>query len=161
VQLGSSGMAPSGNRTPDLGGFSFFTNGGWWQELGRSVSNDAVATNSADLISKFGTLNMRVDWSTTTANGGNSMYGIPFSVVAGDQPLLPLTVTGYPSESDKGPVPFYPSMPIEWWYSSTGTPPTVAQMQADGKDHHALVLVRDEATGGIAKIYEYYQVASD
>jgi PKD repeat protein len=161
VQVGTSGMAPAGNRTPDLGGFNFFEKGGWWQELGRKVITDTVAPNSADLISKFGTSKLKVDWSSSTEKGGYSMYGIPFTVVPGDQPLLPITVTGYPGESDKGPVPFFPGMAIEWWYDPAGKPPTVDQMWADNHDHHALVLVRDEATGGISKIYEYYQVASE
>jgi PKD repeat protein len=159
IQLGSSGTAPSGNQAPDLGGFDFFANGAWWQELGRTVVSDPVAPNSASLTAGFGSGDIRIDWSTTTANGGNSIYGIPFTVVSGNAPLDPISLTTYAAESDPGPVPFYPSMSIENWYSATGTPPTPNQDQ-DGSDHHALVMVRDEATGGISKIYEYYQVSS-
>ena len=95
VQLGSSGAAPSGNQTPNLGGFSFFTNGTWWQELGRNIVNDAVSPNSAALISGFGSGTLRIDWSTTTANGGNSLYGMPYDVVPGNQPLVPIELTDY------------------------------------------------------------------
>ena len=160
VQLGSSGTAPSGNRGPDLGGFDFFARGPWWRELGRSVLDDRVAADSDALLKGFGAGKVRVDWETTTAHGGNSKYGIPYNVVPGNQPLHPITVGKYASESDPGSVPFYPSMTIEGWESTSGVPPTEAQIKGGG-DHHAIVLLRNETTGGIDRLYEYYQVCSD
>jgi hypothetical protein len=108
----------------------------------------------------FGAGTIRVDWETTTAHGGNSMYGIPYNVVSGDQPLVGITLGAYGNESDPGPVPFSPAMAIEGCYSSAGRPPTEAKIKAGG-DHHALVLQRNEITGGIDRLYEYYQVCSD
>jgi hypothetical protein len=160
VQLGSSGTAPSGNRGPDLGGFDFFAKGRWWRELGRSVVDDPVAPDSDALLKGFGAGKVRVDCETTTAHGGNSMYGMPFNVVPGDQPILSITLGAYAKESDPGPVPFFPSMTIEGWYSPSGGPPTEAKIR-EGGDHHALVLRRDETTGGIDRLYEYYQICSD
>jgi hypothetical protein len=157
VQLGSSGTAPSGNRGPDLGGFNFFTTGAWWQELGRSVLSDPVAPNSAALLAGFGSQDLHVDWDTTTANGGNSMYGTPYNVVPGNQVMLPVTLGAYADESDPGPAPYFPGMSIEG--VAAGVSPTLAQIN-DGGDHHGLVLVRDETTGGISKIYEGYSVYS-
>ena len=160
VQVGSSGTAPAGNRGPDLGGFDFFAKGPWWQELGRSVLDDPVAADSDSLLTGFGAGKVRVDWETTTAHGGNSMYGIPYNVVPGDQPMLPISLGAYGKESDPGPVPFFASMTIEGWSSASGGPPPEAKIK-DGGDHHALVLQRNETTGGIDRLYEYYQVGSD
>lgn len=160
VQVGSSGTAPAGNRGPDLGGFDFFAKGRWWQELGRRVLDDPVANDSDSLVAAFGAGTVRVDWETTTAHGGNSMYGIPYNVVPGDQPMLPISLGAYGKESDPGPVPFFASMAIEGWSSASGGPPPEAKIK-DGGDHHALVLQRNETTGGIDRLYEYYQVGSD
>jgi hypothetical protein len=160
VQVGASGTAPSGNRGPDLGGFDFFARGGWWRELGRPVVDDPVAPDSDALLAGFGAGRIRVDWETTTAHGGNSNYGIPYNVVSGDQPPVPLALNPRSKESDPGPVPFFAGMSIELWKEPNGGPPTSARIR-DGGDHHALVARRDEATGGIDRLYEYYQVASD
>jgi hypothetical protein len=108
-------------------------------------------------MSGFGSGNIRIDWSTTTANGGNSLYGIPYNVVPGNQQLDPITLTTYASESDPGPVPFYPGMSIENWYSPTGVPPANLQPNTD---YHGLVLVRNETTGVISRLHEYYQISS-
>ena len=161
VQLGSSGTAPSGNQAPDLGGFDFFANGAWWQAIGSPASDYGVAPNSAALLSGFGSGDLRIDWSTTTANGGNSIYGMPYNVVPGNQALLPVTFLGaYASEGDPGPSPYYAGMSIEGWNSASGVPPTQAQV-SDGNDHHGLVMVRNETTGGIAYLYEGYSLYSN
>jgi hypothetical protein len=160
VQVGASGTAPAGNRGPDLGGFNFFANGSWWKELGRNVLGDLVAADSDSLLAGFGAGTVRIDWETTTAHGGNSMYGIPYNVVPGDQPMVPITLGAYAKESDRGAVPFFNGMSIEGWPSANTRPPSEAQAR-DGEDHHALLLRRDEKTGGIDRLYEYYQVASD
>ena len=171
--------------------------------------------------------------SVSTDNGGNSLYGMPFNVVSGNQPLLPLTLTTYASVSDPGPVPFFPNMSIQSWpsdssgdswingtvalsngsavvtgtgtsfdskllpgdlivFGNEATEYTVKSIHSDTQltlaqpyggalstgvtafgpfnrppalgdintDYHGLVMVRNEATGGIAKLYEYYQVDS-
>jgi hypothetical protein len=157
VQAGSSGMAPSGNRVPDLGGFNLLANGPWLREIGRSVIDDPVAPNSDALLAGFGAGKLRIDWSTSTARGGNSLYGIPFNVVPGDQPLSPLSLGVYAKESDPGPAPFFAGMSIESWYDPSGKPPTPGAIKGD---HHALVMRRDETSGGIDRLYEYYQVES-
>lgn len=303
VQVGSSGMAPSGNQSPNLGGFNVFSVGPWWQEMGRTVTSDAVAPDSMTLMKgmliattsnlgpvaisvgsrnvtgtgthfttdlavgdlvTFGTSgtgpladtyqvqsitsdtsltlastyqgsvtsdaliyrrfglasatrgstavvgtgthftrdlsvgttvyfgsvyttpyivasisddkhltltaayqgttgsglvveasrSMRIDW---TSRVGSTLYGIPYNVVPGTQPMLPVNLTIYPSESDTGPAPFYPAMSIENWYSAVGLPPTAEQVQGDA---HGLVYMRDEATGGLSKLYETWKMSS-
>ena len=156
VQLGSSGTAPVGNHTPDLGGVNLLANGPWLQELGRQVVSDAVAPDSAALMSLFPAgKQLVIDIYGSTAMGGNSLYTQPFNVVAGTQPLLPLTISTYAAESDPGPAPFFPHMSIEGWWSPEGVPPTPG---AIGGDFHGLVMQRDEVGGGVARLFEYYQV---
>ncbi len=45
--------------------------------------------------------------------GNNPSYGIPYSVVAAEQPKVPVKFTAYKSESDPGPYPVPPEAPIE------------------------------------------------
>jgi len=52
-------------------------------------------------------------------NPGGYPYGIPFTVVTGDQPLVNVTFQ-YASESDKGPYPLGPGTPIEGGANSGG-----------------------------------------
>ncbi len=234
VQLGSSGTRPIGNTTPDLGGFNFFTAGAWWQELGRTVISDKLAPNSSTLISSFGAgATLQIGWFGSTYKGVNSLYTTPFNVAPSTQPLLPLTLGVYASQSDPGPVPFYPAMSIQGWPANasggsyfdgtiavtvgspivTGTsshfdtqiqagdlimlgynpatftvlsiqnathltlttnysgslgtdnriwgpfnrPPAPTQLAGD---HHGFVMLRNVATTGVSKLYEYYQVES-
>jgi len=156
AQLGASGEANSGNQAPNLGGFDFFANGAWWQAIGSLASGYGVDPNSAALISGFGPLNVRVDFSTTTANGGNSGVGMPYSVASGNQALVPIELGKYASESDPGPVPFYAGMSIEG-----SQVPLPAYPPPSWLDSHALVMVRNETTGGIAYLYEGWRVGWD
>jgi hypothetical protein len=45
--------------------------------------------------------------------GSNPGYGIPYVVVPGSQPMVPITFTGAPDESDPGPYPIPANAPIE------------------------------------------------
>src|SRR5262249_37410607 len=71
-------------------------------------------------------------------------------------PLVPITITNYANESEPGPVPFVPGMTIQGWYSPSGNLPAPGL----ASDHHAIVLRRNEGSGGIDRLYEYYQVES-
>ncbi len=88
-----SGTAPRGTELPDLGGFNFFTNGPWWQELGRTVTNDAVAPNSSSLISSFGSsghlrsVGLAARSTEATASTARRSTSVP-----GNQPLVPITL---------------------------------------------------------------------
>jgi hypothetical protein len=76
----------------------------------RDISGDPVDPNSGDTIAFI------------LANGGdfvhpdfgsNPDYGIPYEVVNGDQPLVPITFTDYGDESDPGPYPIPPDADVE------------------------------------------------
>ena len=110
VQLGHSGMAPSGNRAFNFGGFDLLGQGPWLQEMKRDVS---MQPGGPELQRYHGRLRAatRGCASTlheTTANGGNSFYGMPFNVVPGTQPLIPFPLwnLAYAGESDPRPGPF-------------------------------------------------------
>lgn len=64
--------------------------------------------------------------------GSNPDYGIPFTVVPENQPLVPVTFTDYADESDPGPYPLPPDAAIE-----------------AGSDAHVLVVQQ-----GTCKLYE-------
>jgi hypothetical protein len=153
----SSGTARSGNRAPDFDGAKLFTKGGWWQELARPIENDPVHPNSDTLMSRFKSGKLRIDFSTTTARGGNSIYGMPFNIVPESQPDLPLKITRYRSPEDPKAVPFFREMSIEKWQPSDGTPPTPGQISGD---HHALVFRRGATPGTLKELFEGNYVTS-
>jgi hypothetical protein len=61
--------------------------------------------------------------------GENQDYGIPYNVVSGSQPKVPITWTAYGDESDPGPYPI----------------PADAKRETSS-DHHVLVLEKDSCT---------------
>lgn len=93
----------------------------------RDVSGDPVDPHSADYLAFMGSgsLFLHPDF------GGQ--YGQPFAVVPGSQPGVPMTFL-YASQSDPGPYPFPPDLPIQ------------AQ-----EDRHASVLQKDACL-----LYETY-----
>jgi fibronectin type III domain protein len=71
--------------------------------------------------------------------GSNLDYGIPFVVVPGNQPRVPIGFDQYGDESDPGPYPVPPRAPVE-----------------GGSDDHALVVERPDLPGGPCTLYEMY-----
>ena len=127
-----SGSEPSpqpGDPRPELGvgaslqGYRPFPPDNPWN---RDVSGDPVDPSSATLIAACGLRNLHPDFGTVW-NG--APIGIPFVVVAGDQPRVPVSFH-YAAESDPGPYPIPPGAPIEGGAGASG-------------DRHILVLDRD------------------
>ncbi|WP_298478396.1 hypothetical protein [uncultured Maribacter sp.] len=82
--------------------------------LNKEVSNSPVDSKSSAILENIG-LNAGL-----FADFGSGLYndvpiGIPYTVVNGSQPNVPITFneSGYPSESDKGPFPIPLDAPIE------------------------------------------------
>lgn len=122
IGVGANGGVGS---SPQISGCPVFPADNPWN---RDISNDPVDSNSNNYIahmngnSKF----LHGDF------GSNLAYGIPYVVVGGTQPKVPVTFD-YADESDPGPYPIPPDAPIEGGASSTG-------------DRHILVVDRDSCT---------------
>ncbi|HVQ40108.1 MAG TPA: hypothetical protein VMS31_21390, partial [Pyrinomonadaceae bacterium] len=94
----------------------------------QDISTMPVDPNSANLISSIGVnTGLHPDFGTVYNGAPN---GIPYVVVSGTQPRVPITFTAYGDESDPGPYPVPANAPIEGGPSSDG-------------DRHVLVIDRD------------------
>lgn len=93
------------------------------------ISALPVDANSAALLASIGLgTGLHADFGAGLYEG--APIGIPYIVVAGSQPRVPITFTAYGDESDPGPYPVPADAPIEGGPSSTG-------------DRHVLVIDRD------------------
>ena len=132
---GPGGSPQPPGPVPFLGGCELFPPDNPWN---RDISGDAVHPNSAALIAAMvPDRSLHLDLGTT-----EEYYGIPYAVVPPDQPLVPITYgTGgadYSDESDPGPMPIPPDVPIEG--GSTDSPDPTSG------DRHVLVLRQGDCT---------------
>ncbi len=112
-----------------IGGCQMFPADNPWN---RDISKDPVHPKSATYVASIGSGgHLHPDF------GGNGEYGIPYDVVPGTQPKVPITWTAYGDESDPGPYPIPPNAKVE-----------------NGSDAHVLVL-----DSGACKLYELYAAA--
>jgi hypothetical protein len=134
---------PSAPTTqPDLGidaslhGRRMFPADNWWN---RDISADPVDPNSVNIIAHMGAnLKLHPDFGASFQGGP---YGIPYVVVSGNQPKVPVDFRNA-RESDPGPYPIPPDAPIEGGPQSSG-------------DRHVIVLDRDHWI-----LYELFDAAS-
>lgn len=113
---------------PALGGCAIFPPDNPWNT---DISTYPVHPNSANFINDIsanGDLFLHADF------GEFDGYGIPYVVVPGTQPLVPINFGLYGDESDPGPYPIPPDAPVE-----------------GGSDAHVLVL-----NSGNCTLYELY-----
>ena len=140
---GGGGVTPPGDDGEDGGGTPglgvgaslqgrrpFPADNPWNQD----VSREPVDPNSAALIAACGDRALHADFGTVWNGAPN---GIPYVVVAGTQPRVPVTFD-YASESDPGPYPVPAGAPVEGGPNGTG-------------DRHVLVIDRDNW-----KLYELF-----
>lgn len=156
IELGSSYTYPT-RITPSFNGHIFTGPGSFWAEMNRTVVGDLVDPDSAAMIAGIGGRDIHIDFFGGSV-GLESTYGIPINVVSGTQPRVQVIVGSYAGESDDVLVPIPANPSIEGW-KGPGLP-TQAQVN-DGGDHHMLIAVRDEATGGIGELFEMYQTWND
>lgn len=117
--------APTGSA-PVIAGCQIFPNDNPWNQR---VDGLNVHAQSATFINSISaTKGLHPDF------GSNMEYGIPYNVVPGSQPKVPITWTAYGDESDPGPYPI----------------PANAAREVPS-DHHVLVL-----DSGACKLYELY-----
>lgn len=148
VTLGAqSSPATIGGALPPL-----FPADNWWNQ---DISQAPVATQSAALISFInngGSRRLHPDFGGIAAP--NESYGIPYVVVAGDQPKRQVQFY-YDDESDGANVPFYPipdqAITQPYWIEG-GAPGN----QSPGGDRHMLIVDKDNR-----KLYELYDLGWD
>src|SRR4030088_1375080 len=120
-----SGVSLAGRRP-------FPANNAWNQD----ISHLPVDPHSAQLIASIGAATaLHPDFGTVWNGAPN---GIPYVVVSGQQPRVPITSFTYADESDPGPYPVPPDAPIEGGPQGSG-------------DRHVLVVDRDHW-----KLYELF-----
>ncbi len=101
----ASAAASSSGEVTAIGDCQMFPSDNPWN---RDVSNDPVDPKSDTYIARIsgaGDHFLHADFGPD--------FGIPFTVVPEGQPLVPVTFTDYPEESDPGPYPIPPDAPIE------------------------------------------------
>src|SRR5262249_776756 len=97
------------------------------------IDSAPVAANSATLVTSIGlNATLKADFGAALWQGGD--IGIPFNVVTGGQPKVPVVVDAYANESDLVAVPIPPIAVIE------GDPRPSNENQGD---RHLLVYDRD------------------
>jgi hypothetical protein len=128
---GSGGTGGTTTGGPTIGGCPVFPADNAWNT---DISTAPVDSNSDNYIASVGaTTGLHPDF------GSNPLYGIPYVVVPGTQPMVPITFPD-PSESDPGPYPIPDNVPIEGGAGSGG-------------DMHALII-----DTGNCYLYEVYQL---
>lgn len=116
-----------------LGGVRAFPDDNPWN---RDVSTDPIDPNSDNLIASIGlSTGLHPDFGTVYDGHPN---GIPYVVVAGNQPKISISSFDYADESDVGPYPIPDDAPIEGGSNSDG-------------DRHVIIVDRDNFI-----LYELY-----
>jgi hypothetical protein len=120
--------------SPTIGGCPLFPATNAWNE---PVADLPVASDSASIIASIGNGPVHADFGSGLWDG--SKIGIPYVVVHGKTTPKSRLSFEYADESDKGPYPIPPNVPIE------------GQPNAGDGDRHALIVDRDSC-----KLYELY-----
>jgi hypothetical protein len=121
-----------------LNGFLPFPSDNLWN---KDISSAPIDLNSAAIINFIGpTIGIHPDFGSGEYDG--SYMGIPYTVVDGSQPLIPIDYKAYGGESDPGPMPVPLTAPIEG-YPNPGT-----------GDRHVLVL--DNSNCFLYELYSSY-----
>jgi hypothetical protein len=117
---------PVAAAPPTIAGAQIFPPDNVWN---RTVADLPVHPNSAAYLNNIGlSAALKADFGSGLWEGGP--IGIPYVVVPGSQPKVPIHFTAYGDESDPGPMPIPPSAPVE------------GGAQSDG-DRHMLVVDKD------------------
>ncbi len=126
-----------GAGAPRLAGCDVFPADNIWNT---PIDTLPVRPDSATLVATIGAdAGLFADFGAGVwPPGSTSPIGIPFAVVPGDQPDVPVVFVWWPDESDPGPYPIPPDAPIEGGPDGSG-------------DRHVLVLNQDDC-----RLYELY-----
>ena len=128
-----SGNPAFSYESPNVGDLQIFPPDNPWHW---DISKYPVHPNSDNYINSIGQNNpLHPDFGTVWNGAPN---GIPFVVVSGSQPKVPIVFTAYGNESDPGPYPIPADAPVEGGVLSRG-------------DRHVLVIDKDRRI-----LYELY-----
>jgi RNA polymerase sigma factor (sigma-70 family) len=103
-----SAPAPQAHLSSSLGGWRPFPDDNAWNEV---IAAAPVDPNSDTLIASIG-LDKPLHANFGAWKDGEP-WGIPYVVVSGSQPRVPIRLVGDTDESDPGPYPIPPDAPIE------------------------------------------------
>jgi hypothetical protein len=107
--------APAANTAPRIAGCPVFPPDNPWNQR---VDRLPVHRNSDAIVRSIGLDDtMHADFGSGLWEGGP--IGIPFVTVAKSQPKVPVSFD-YPDESDRGPYPIPPNVPIEGGRAADG-----------------------------------------
>jgi len=138
TQTSSNCSQMSVGQGASLNGFLPFPSDNLWN---KDISSAPVDSNSTNIINFIGaSAGLHADFGAGQYQG--STIGIPYTVVDGTQPLIPINYTAYGSESDPGPMPIPLTAPIEG-YPNPGT-----------GDRHVIVL--DTSSCFLYELYSSY-----
>ena len=150
--LALAGLTPfgkvelAGAAPPKAGKADVFPADNVWN---RMVTDLPVHPLSGTYLSTIGlNAHFHADFGSGTWDGGP--IGIPYVIVPGSQPKVPIHFTAYGDESDPGPMPIPPNAPIEGGPDSDGgrapgAEASVRKAIADAHGQHVMDVARDLA----------------
>ena len=94
---------PTTQAAPSIGGCPIFPANNYWNTR---VDTLPVHASSVNWVNSIGSVTrLHPDWSNDLSDG----FGFIVDLVPGNQPLVPITFTGDPSQTDTGPFPIPPA----------------------------------------------------
>jgi hypothetical protein len=160
VELGRSSVTQAEEpaiRTPDLRGWDpLGADCAWFREFKRDISEDPADPHSDEMLSRLvkGKGHIDAQWSGSWTPADWNWYTVPFQVVSGK--IEPLSIPGTWSYNPKSNGPYLlPPEPVA--YENHKHAKYATETWTKGGDHHLLIYVRDEETGGLKELWEYYQ----
>jgi hypothetical protein len=160
VELGRSSITQSEEptiHTPDLHGHDpLGADCAWFREFKRDISDLPADPHSDEMLSRLvkGKGHIDAQWSGAWTPATWNWYTIPFQVVRGDATPLSIPGTWAYLPPSKGPYLLPPEPVVQ--ENAKDTKYATAKWTKGG-DHHLLIYVRDEETGGLKELWEYYQ----
>jgi hypothetical protein len=160
VELGRSSVAQAEEpaiKTPDLHGWDpLGADCAWFRELKRDISADAVDPHSDQMLGRLLKAKGHIDaqWSGSWTPADWNWYTVPYQVVSGKTTPLSIPGTWSYRPTTNGPY-LLPPEPVV--YENSQHTKYATEKWVKGGDHHLLVYVRDEDTGGLKELWEYYQ----
>ncbi|HZZ78792.1 MAG TPA: hypothetical protein VFE62_09760, partial [Gemmataceae bacterium] len=159
VEVGRSSITQAEEpaiKTPDLNGWDpLVADCAWYRALKQDISKEAADPDSDRMLGRLlkGKGHIDAQWSGSWTPADWGWHTIPFQVVRGDTPFLSLPGTWAYMPAFQGPY----MLPPEPIVHENSNHTRYATEKWKGSDHHLLIYVRDESTGGLRELWEYYQ----